>query len=350
MKICQNTAISKLQPGQILGADVIADSHVLLNEGTVLTEDIIWKLMAWKDVDKVSVTAYNHDYSEKLPQVDQDMLEKYGKTVTSVRNAFETARQFKSVPVDDLVSVAHSMVENLVSHYAVLQTLKLQERLGEYTFQHSVNVGILAGIIGKWLKFDAEHLSELVLAGVLHDIGKAQIPPSILDKPGRLTKEECLVMRKHTIYGYDLLKDLPDVSETIRFAVLQHHERLDGSGYPFRLSGDKINDISKIISVADTYDAMTSERVYQSKRTPFAAVEVLEQDMFIRMDATVCLAVLNHLKESLVGNQVMLRDGRSAKIIQIGRLGADDLVVQTDDGEFINIGLRQHGLIASCEG
>ncbi len=350
MKICQKTRIARLRPGQVVAANVVGDNHVLLNKGTVLTEPLIWKLMGWKEVEQVTVAAYDHDYAENLPEVNREMLQKYANTVSSVRSAFEAARQLRSVPTAEMVVVAHSMIENLVSHYAVLQALKLQERQGEYTFQHSVNVGILAGIIGKWLKYDAERLNEVVLAGVLHDIGKAQIPLDILDKPGRLTQEECMIMRKHTIYGYDLLKDMTDIPESIRFTVLQHHERLDGSGYPFSLTGDKINDIAKIISVADTYDAMTSERVYQTKRTPFAAVEVLEQDMFVKMDATVCLTVLNHLKESLVGNQVMMKDGRNAKIIQIGRQGTEDLIVQTDDGEFINIGLRQHGLITSCDG
>ncbi len=350
MKACCGISVMELKPGQILAADVVAGNQVLLNEGAVLTEDKIKQLQEWKDVERVSVFVGENGDSVKLPEVSREMLEQYNETVTSVRHAFESARAFKTVPVDDLISVARTMMGSLISHYAVLQAMKLQERVGEYTFQHSVNVGILAGIIGKWLKYDEASLGQVVLSGVLHDIGKAQIPPEILNKPGKLTRDEFLVMKKHTVYGYDMLKGADSISEEIRLAVLQHHERLDGSGYPFSLRQDKINKLSKIISVADTYDAMTSNRVYQAKRTPFAAVEVLEQEMFIRMDANVCLTLLHHLKESLVGNHVVLCDGRSAKIIHIGRQGADDLIVQTNDGEFINIGLRQHGLIEACEG
>lgn len=350
MKISCNVDVSEIKAGQILAADVVAGNQVLINAGVVLTEDKIAQLQEWKDVKRVRVLGEGSGEAAKLLEVSQEMMEQYNETVTSVRHAFESARAFKSVPVDDLVGVARNMMGSLISHYAVLQAMKLQERAGEYTFQHSVNVGILAGVIGKWLKYDEPHLERVVLAGVLHDIGKAQIPQEILNKPGKLTREEFLVMKKHTVYGYDMLKDMTVIPEDIRLAVLQHHERLDGSGYPFSLRQDKINNLSKIISVADTYDAMTSNRVYQAKRTPFAAVEVLEQEMFVRMDAGVCLTMLNHLKESLVGNQVVLNDGRTAKIIHIGRQGTDDLVVQTHDGDFINIGLRQHGVIRECEG
>lgn len=162
------------------------------------------------------------------------------------------------------------------------------------------------------------------------------IPVEILNKPGKLTPAEMDFMKTHSMMGYELIKGSSNVSEEVKLGVLQHHERLDGSGYPGGLS-DSIGRIAKIISVADVYDAMTSNRVYRNALSPFFVVQELYNEMFGKLDPSICTVFIYNIREALVGAKVKLSNGSSARIIYLDKRRPAMPLVHTDDGQYLDL-------------
>ncbi len=161
-----------------------------------------------------------------------------------------------------------------------------------YTYTHSVNVGVLSVLLCKSIfgRSDAHDLHELGAGFFLHDIGKVRIDPAIINKRGRLTDDEMNAMKTHPDQGYAILSETKQLTEECKIIVVQHHERQDGSGYPQKLKGDEIHAYGRICSIADVFDALTSERSYQKKLDTFSALKLMKdklldhfhQDMFER--------------------------------------------------------------------
>lgn len=150
-----------------------------------------------------------------------------------------------------------------------------------YTYTHSVNVGVLSVLLCKSLfgRSDAHDLHELGAGFFLHDIGKVRIDPAIINKRGKLTDAEMAVMRTHPDQGYTILSETNQLTEECKIIVVQHHERQDGSGYPQRLKGDGIHAYGRICSIADVFDALTSERSYQKKLDTFSALKLMKEKL-----------------------------------------------------------------------
>ncbi len=150
-----------------------------------------------------------------------------------------------------------------------------------YTYTHSVNVGVLSIMLSKVLfkDSDAHDMHELGAGFFLHDIGKVRVDPGIINKPGRLTKEEIQKMRTHPYQGYKILSEAGQLTEECKIIEMQHHEREDGNGYPRRLKGDQIHVYGRLCCIADVYDALTAERSYKPKLTPFEALTVMREEM-----------------------------------------------------------------------
>lgn len=144
------------------------------------------------------------------------------------------------------------------------------------TFIHSVNVAMICYDIAKWAGKDKAYREEAALCGLMHDVGKLMVPSEILKKPGKLSEFETKQMRKHTLQGYYSL--LFFHNENVGLAALQHHERCDGSGYPYGVTGEAINEFAKIVAIADVYDALTADRVYRRGMTPEKALAIMERD------------------------------------------------------------------------
>lgn len=154
-----------------------------------------------------------------------------------------------------------------------------------YTYQHSVGVGLNAIALGKRLKLASEQdLVDLGIAGLLHDIGKTRVRPEVINKPGPLDKEEWDEMRNHATWGYELLKDNRDVSQRAKLAVLHHHEENSGGGYPHGLTDNQISVFAKIVTIADIFNALTTDRTYSKAKTPFEAFKLIQTAMMHKVD------------------------------------------------------------------
>lgn len=148
------------------------------------------------------------------------------------------------------------------------------------------------------------------------DIGKLCIPDSIIKKPDRLTNEEYDVIKTHTIEGYKLLQNQP-VNDHIKNAALMHHERCDGSGYPFGLTGNRIDKFAKIVSIADVYDAMTAARVYRGPLCPFTVIDIFEKEGLQKYESEYILCFLKNVVLTYIGQRVRLTNGQEGDVVFI---------------------------------
>lgn len=197
----------------------------------------------------------------------------YDDSLQLARDMMHDARLGK---VDTRASepLVNELLDSIMSNKDALLSMKQLRRFDEYTFTHSINVSVLSCIFGKFLGLDQRRLSELATAGLYHDIGKARIPEDVLNKPGKLTDEEFGMMKAHPAKGHALLTGQP-VSDDILSAVLDHHEKHSGRGYPRGLAGDAISPLGRIVAVADVYDALTSRRVYKAGMQPSEALRIM---------------------------------------------------------------------------
>jgi HD-GYP domain-containing protein (c-di-GMP phosphodiesterase class II) len=149
------------------------------------------------------------------------------------------------------------------------------------TYTHSVTVGILGISLSKELfkGSDAHNLHEIGVGFFLHDIGKVNVDLAIINKPGKLTEDEMAVIRKHPEYGYQILDETKQLSDECKHVVLEHHERFDGTGYPYKLKGVSINLYGRICSIADVYEALTALRPYKNQVTPIGALKIMRDEM-----------------------------------------------------------------------
>ncbi|MCK5111300.1 MAG: HD-GYP domain-containing protein [Arcobacteraceae bacterium] len=148
-----------------------------------------------------------------------------------------------------------------------------------YTYTHSVNVSTYALGFGSYLKFNKEQLHMLGMAGIMHDVGKRKIPGEIINKDGKLTDDEFKIIQKHPSYGVEILKELGETNQVLLDIVEQHHEKIDGSGYPHALKGKDIHPYAQIMSIADIFDALTTKRSYKGALKSFEAFNIMHNHM-----------------------------------------------------------------------
>lgn len=171
-----------------------------------------------------------------------------------------------------------------------------------YTYTHCVNVGVKSLLIAKHIlkTTDDNLMKELGVGFFLHDIGKSQVDPGILNKPGKLSDEEFAIMRNHPERGAQLLKQANSLDEIRKITVLQHHEKIDGSGYPYGIKGDEFHQFGQICALADIYDALTAERSYKQGMTVFEALKLMKDKMSHHFDEKLFNSFIQlFIKESM---------------------------------------------------
>jgi putative nucleotidyltransferase with HDIG domain len=225
--------------------------------------------------------------------------------------------------------------------------LNIQE-LDAGTFEHCVNVAIISRVCGQWLGItDEKELDVITMCGLYHDIGKSLIPQEILTKPGKLSADEFGRMAEHPILGYNMLLDVP-IDRRIKLAALQHHERNDGSGYPYGLSKDFIGQYSKIITITDVYDAMTADRCYRAGICPFEVIAQFQREDKTKYDQEILQTFLENIADSYIGTGVLLSDNSRGIITLIQDKNLSCPLVKLDDGTFVDLNERTDLFIRAC--
>lgn len=220
----------------------------------------------------------------------------------------------KSADVNGCKSVSSDIVEQILNKGHVSLDLTDLRTYDDYTYSHSVNVAVLAGVIALGLKLPEKDIASIVLAGLLHDIGKLSIPSEIINKPSRLTPEEYAIIKNHAIYSYEKIKERVDISAQVKQAILYHHENLDGSGYPNGVTSSSLSLYTRILHVADVYDALVSKRSYKEPYSPYEAVEYLMGGCGSMFDQSIVTTFTKFVPIYPKGTEITLSDGRAAII------------------------------------
>ncbi len=212
------------------------------------------------------------------------------------------------------MQVSKDLTEAIMTNSAVaidINTLKVSD---EYTFKHSVDVAMISMIIGKRHGLSRDEIREIGVAGLLHDMGKSKIPTEILNKPGKLTEEEFALMKRHPYDGYQILKDRGGFSNAVLAGVLQHHEKINASGYPMGVTKDQIHLFGRLIAVADIFDALVTKRPYKDAFPMREAVE-----MIMSMTGELDISCINSFLGSVicypVDSVVKLSNGQLCKVV-----------------------------------
>lgn len=270
-------------------------------------------------------------------------IEQYERCFVGLKAFYDMVRASGRIDVAQAENLAQSLSELCSSAKAVTHIYNM-ETLGEYQLHHTMRVAILAGLMGQWLKMRAHERQRLILAGFLIDIGYTAFAPNFLKKIARYTPEERRLMQKHARLGFDIVSGCAlQFDKQVVEAVLQHHERNDGSGYPQNMKKDGICKFARILAILDTYDAMASRRFYAKRRSPFEAFAILADEFVAgRLDAEYGIAFIRNISHTLNGNWVKLSNGMAGKIVYIDESRMNALpVVQTREGEFLDLNTTQ---------
>lgn len=265
----------------------------------------------------------------------------FEKAVSTLKNLLIRVQGGDNLPVMEVREVVAPILAQFQSQPQVMLSLRHFARMDSYAYEHAIAVGIISYMIAKWIKVPEKEWMQVALAGTLLDVGKTKIDRRILQKPGKLTPEEFEEMKKHTVYGYQIIKASHGLSEGVALAALQHHEREDGSGYPLGLTGNKLHLYSKIVAVADVYHAMCSDRIYQKAQSPYMVVEQLMQDSFGKLDPFIVRSFVDGITQFAVGTVVELSDGTIGKIVFTDRNQPTRPMVETG-GKIINLVDARH--------
>ena len=273
----------------------------------------------------------NTEIDEKEKNLFQ-ISQKVNEVSQQFEEVFEEIQKNENLPIDVIKEDIIPTIVQAAEIPHIFHLFKELQMKNEYTYRHNICVGVIATYIGKWLGLPEKDLSKLTLAATLHDIGKTMIPGSILNKPGKLTELEYEEMKRHTIYGYRLIKKTPGLHPSIALTALQHHEREDGQGYPLGINGHNIHIFSKIVAIADIFHAMSSNRVYHDAIPFYKIISQMQENIFGKLDPEILLVFLNKMMGSLVGKDVKLSTLQRGTIIMIHPYDPLNALVKTDKG------------------
>lgn len=346
------------------------DNQLIIPKGTVLTEDIIAALKDYSvfairvdtGMDGVTPILINEQEQETMAvdgsgeelTIEPGILEI--PEDNGIPNTSETKefREFESSfmeSVDNLKSVFNSVVmkneeidtglllsdvKKVVSKgrnsFHILDMLQCMRGYDDVTYVHCMNVALLSNLIGRsvYPEISHEELEVLTLSGLLSDIGKILVPEEVINKTGRLTLPEYNLAKTHVFHGNNILKRL-NLDPRIAEVAMRHHERCDGSGYPGGLRGEQIEEFARIVAIADTYDAMTTDRPYRPAICPFEVIHMFEREGLVKYDVKFLLQFLEKAAHAYVNTKVKLSTGETGRVIMINRKELSKPVVKVGD-------------------
>lgn len=308
-------SINVLKEGMVVGRTIWNDAGLpLLHKDVIVTKRIVGRLR------ELNIQyLYIEDQVSKGIEVEETIAPaKRIQAVENITKSFHEVKKSKvsqaSYVLDQQSKVIGLIVEDIMKTVLdseeILMVLTDAYLYDEYIYHHSFQVTMYAIAIAKEMHYSYDDIRLIGIGAMLHDIGKLLVPSEILMKPGKLTDEEYKEVKQHTQKGFDLLRNLHSVSLLVAHCAYQHHERIDGSGYPRGLVDSEIHPFAKIIAVADVFDALTSTRVYRKKMLPTEAIAIIDEVKGIQFDARVVDAFKCSVVHYANGTIVLLNDGR----------------------------------------
>lgn len=288
---------------------------------------LLWskgKVLELCDLEVLEALHIQHIFAEQveaqasaeavLPPISHDTYyQHYEQMVEQMRKTYYSA-SWNEIPILELRGQLKILI-NYISMFSPLTFIPRNMVETDYAYHSAVLSALTSSRLGQWMGISHNELMQVALAGLLHNIGNAKVDPALLLKAESLTDEEIESIRQHTTLGYNILKEIPSLNEGVKLAALQHHEKIDGSGYPFAVQGDQIHQYAKIIAVTDIFHAMTLHRVFKKGQSPYAVLEQLAEESFGKLDPECVQTFIHKVTEFQHGTKVRLSDGREGEIV-----------------------------------
>ena len=262
-----------------------------------------------------------HSQHDKLPPqvpVEEELPVArllYDDSVRFARKTIQNINNGEALPLQEAEKIVNDVLESITRNYnALLGLIKLRSR-DEYTYTHSINVGVLAILLARQMDITEDETRKIGLAGLFHDIGKSRIPDEVLNSPRRLTPDEFDIMKKHPELGLTLV-NLEKLSPEIVQGIVEHHEKYNGKGYPRGLKGEEISFVGRLLTVVDVYDALTSKRVYKDPMLPHQALSLMYTMRDEEFDANILEQFIRSQGIYPVGSVVELSSGWRGLVVQ----------------------------------
>ncbi|OXM13146.1 HD-GYP domain-containing protein [Paenibacillus herberti] len=307
--------LNRINPGEKLARPIFReDGNVLLGAGMPLSERFIQRLQDL-GIDSVYIEDALTDGIEPNETLRDDTRKNAAEAIhklmatqmdhpgTKGRAALpEMGRTFRAV--------FNEILNDVMTRKDIFAGLSQMHTHDSYLFHHSVNVAVLAGIIGIAKGYNRNQLEDLGMGAMLFDIGMTRVPRELLNKKGPFTMQEREIMQRHTTDGYDLLRKQHDLSLLSAHCALQHHERYDGSGYPRGIRQNEIHEYAQIVAISDVFDALTSSRPYRKRYTPSEAIEFMFAAGNTYFDLELVRLFCSHISMYPVSTSVVLSSGQ----------------------------------------
>lgn len=312
--------IADLKVGMITAKEIMSENRLLLGKGLPITEQILTKLKNSYFYDKIEIyheeeTSANDAYAKQ--KTIEELEKNFAELSLDVENIFNNMQDLQSSSIEEVRKFAARIQKELESTNLIIKNIVLYGSGVDTIYRHGVNVAALSTIFGRWIGLNSQELNLLTYSAILHDFGKIKIDKNILDKPASLTQKEFNEIKHHPVIGYKYLRQIKFLDKSVSMGVLMHHEKIDGSGYPLGLRGDKIHKFGKIIAISDVFDAVNSDRIYKKSKKPFEALALIQELSLGKLDYEYCNIFVNHVINYYIGENVLLNNGLLCKIIQI---------------------------------
>lgn len=327
--------LSEAKAGMVLAEDVYGlNSVIYAAAGNALTERMISSLgrIGTNKLAIVEEEDYYFDHKDKLNnRLSENIIKDLSTVTDALKKFYDKNTDISEKIVNQIKDPLDNLVKCLTNSPSSLMKLKGLMEKNQAEIEHGVNVAMLSIMISNWSSDYSDNITDIALAGLLHDIGKIRVPTDILTKKNSLTVDEFNILKKHPHDGVKIIRSFENINDDILNGILHHHERLDGSGYPQKLTNEKIHIFGKIIGIADTYEALTSKSAY-NKLTPYVACKILLKGSYSgKTDVKLTNEFVHNILELYIGAKVKLNNGQIGEIILNNRNILDRPLIKLND-------------------
>lgn len=340
--------VHKLKSGDTINQDVFSlTSRPIVARGTELTDEHLQVLKAFniREVDVNPAQSSDSTQPDKSegndaaynPPQNDDFHSMYTKAVSQYKKIFSNWQAGSPVDLFQVRQEIVPLIDSAIGKPRTILSLHHYSNVKDYIYHHAISVALISSFLAKKLSYSKGDIIQIGLAGALIDCGMSKIQPHILTKKEALNKAEYEEIKQHPILGYKMLKGTTGIKENVLLSILQHHERDDGTGYPLGSKGESLNLYSRVVAIADVFHAMTSERLYRTKQSPFKVLEQMLMDQFGKFDPKVLNILVSELSNFSVGTKVELTNNEIGEIVFIDPHSHTRPMVKLQNGEIISL-------------
>lgn len=343
--------VRELNIGKTIAEDIYSKTpYPIVNKGTQISKEHLHILKAF-NISKIPV------FKEKIRLENEsinDSIEnstfklKYDNAIQIFKKEFNNWRAGSKIDFSNIRKIILPLVNDVLENRNIIFEINQYSNPKDYLYHHCVSTGLICGIISQKLGFDKGDILQMIFAGCLADSGMSKISKRIIEKKGLLNEFEFNEVKNHPSYSFQLVKDLTALKKEMKVAIFQHHERLDGSGYPLgKRIKDKITLSSQIIAVSDTFHAMTNERVYRSKESPFKVIEMIKEEDFGKFNIKVVDALTHVVADLPIGTKVELSNFDRGEIVFVNKFSLTRPIIKLESSnELIDLSLNREFYIS----